>query len=140
MVPPRFCKQPIFSENTNDSPTYLLSCLNNGFTTTDTTDLVQNLLDIPGPDERFGMGVVEPDEVFDDSHRLRKAFKDPAADLLAGDLHEPLTGITGAGHGAVEDALRATNRQGVPLRLQSWVRVLQRPFFIGNPGWVRSRG
>src|SRR5437879_13847615 len=34
--------------------------------------------------------------------------------------------------------LSAANRVVVPCRLQSWVIVPARPFFMGKPGWVRS--
>ncbi len=35
------------------------------------------------------MGVVKPDEVFDDGHKFRYALEDTAPDLFAGDLPEP---------------------------------------------------
>ena len=53
------------------------------------SDLVQDGINLFRPDERLGILVVDPDEVFDRRDEFRDAAKDPTTNALPRDLSEP---------------------------------------------------
>ena len=53
------------------------------------SDLFQDSIDLFRPDERFGVLVVDPDEIFDCRDEFRDAAENPATNAFARDLCEP---------------------------------------------------
>ena len=53
------------------------------------SDLLQDRVDLFRPDERFGILVVDLDEIFDCGDEFRDTAENPATDAFARDLSEP---------------------------------------------------
>ena len=53
------------------------------------SDLFQDRIDLFRPDERFGILVVDPDEIFDRGDEFRDAAENPATNAFARDLCKP---------------------------------------------------
>jgi hypothetical protein len=53
------------------------------------SDLLQDRIDLFRPDERFGILVVDPDEIFDCRDEFRDAAENPATNAFARNLSEP---------------------------------------------------
>ncbi len=52
-------------------------------------EFFKDLINFLGPDEWFGLPIVNPNEIFYAHHKLRNASKHPAADFFAGQFGEP---------------------------------------------------
>jgi len=51
--------------------------------------LLENRIDVLGPDKRFGIVVVEANIVLDCGNQVRHTVKDTSSDTLASDFAEP---------------------------------------------------
>lgn len=53
------------------------------------SDFLQNFFDFFSPNERLGIFVIEPSEIFDRGDQLRHALEHTTPDPLTGDLPKP---------------------------------------------------